>query len=161
MILTKAQLLSNLVKYNVLSANEARRLSLSKRESIVRLMNEHLPANIIKEIYEYEYCTDKDQKDYTPIKGFNPYSEKQANEERVEMVYNQEHKDSIAKEDKPIFDTKQEKILRGRPKKNKITVGDLLFKDKRVSAYKKQEMLKDAISDDKVQKVLDKIEENY
>lgn len=170
MILTKAQLLSNLVKYNVISANEARRLNFSKRETIVRLMNEHLPRNIIKEIYEYEYCTDKDEKDYTPIKGFNPYSEKQSNEERVEMVYNQVQKGFIAKEDKSIFDsskqepeTKQEEILRGRPEKNKITVGDLLFKGnlKNASAYKKQEMLKDMISDDKVQKILDKIEENY
>lgn len=171
MTLTKEQILNNLVKYNVISVNEAKRFNSSKRETIVRFMNEHLPSNIIKNIYEYEYCTDKDEKDYTPVADFNPYLTKQP-KEKVEMVYSQEHKGFIAKEDKPVFDnfkqkseTKQEEILKGRPKKdkNKVTVGDLLFqgKLKRVSAYKKQAILKDAISDDKVQKILDKIEESY
>ena len=176
MTLTKEQLLNNLIKYNAISVNEAKRFNLSKRESIVRFMNEHLPANIIKEIYEYEYCTDKDEKDYTPIAGFNPYLSKQS-EEKVEMVYDPEQKGFVIKEEKSIFynfkqeisekgpETIQEEILRGRPKKdkNKVTVGDLLFqgKLKNVNPEQKKEMLKNAISDEKVQKILDKIEENY
>ena len=171
MTLTKEQLLNNLIKYNAISVNEAKRFNLSKRESIVRFMNEHLPANIIKDIYEYEYCTDDDKKDYTPIKDFNPYLSKQS-EEKVEMVYSPEQKGFVTKKDKSIFDyfeqeseTKQEEILRGRPKKdkNKVTVGDLLFQGKLKNANpeQKKEMLKNAISDEKVQKILDKIEENY
>lgn len=174
MTLTKEQILNNLIKYNVISAIEAKRFNTAKRETIVRFMNEHLPANVIKEIYEYEYCTDKDERDYTPIVGFNPNLMSQ-NEERVEMIYSQEHKGFIAKKDNSINndikqeisekepEVKREEILRGKPKKNKITIGDLLFqgKLKNVSAYKKKRNAKNVISDEKIQKILDKIEENY
>lgn len=174
MTLTKEQLINNLIKYNVISPKEAKRFNLSKRATIVGFMNAHLPDNIIKDIYEYEYCTDNDKKDYTPIKGFNPYATKQP-EEKVEMVYIQEHKGFIAKEDKYIFDTstqeiakkepktKQEDVLKGRPKKNIITVGDLLFqgKLKNIKTNNRKEITKNMINDDKIQKILDKIEENY
>ena len=158
MTLTKTQLLNNLIKYNAISVNEAKRFNLSKRESIVRFMNEHLPANVIKEIYEYEYCTDDDKKDYTPIKNFNPYITNQP-VKKIEMTYSQEHKGFISKNK----ENNQESLKRKHKKcGNNVTVGDLLAQGKLKFAKKeKPEMIKMTVSDEAIKKVLDKIEEIY
>jgi len=143
MTLTKEQILNNLIKYNVISAIEAKRFNTAKRETIVRFMNEHLPANVIKEIYEYEYCTDKDERDYTPIKDFKPHLTNQP--DSTEIIYSQE--------------------ISNRENKHKVTVGDLLLQGK-LKNFNKKEKKKEkifvaAISDETVKKVLDKIEEIY
>lgn len=143
MTLTKEQILNNLIKYNVISAIEAKGFNTAKRETIVRFMNEHLPANVIKEIYEYEYCTDKDERDYTPIKDFKPHLTNQSDE--AEIIYSQE--------------------IGNGENKHKATVGDLLLQGKlknfNKKEKKKEKVFAAAISDEAVKKVLGKIEEVY
>ena len=164
MTLSKPQILNNLIKYGVIQKSQYKRLlHYTKRADLIALMNKSLPEATVKEIYNYEFCMDEKDKDYSPIASHletriqSKISKLNKNKPLIDQI---EFKTVAKPEVKPIVVRQQE--VKEEPK---VNMAEEIFKFTSKVSYKhelkKRKDIASKITEQQVQAVLDRIKELY